>query len=259
MASCEMHFCSLSLQKQTAAMVIVPEGKPGPWPVFYLLHGLSDDHSMWMRRTSIERYVAGLPLMVVMPDGGRGFYTDAVDLPTGKYELSITQDLIGFVDSTFHTNASREGRVIGGLSMGGYGALKIALHRPDLFCAAVSHSGAVGWGHSPISNDPNDWTREFRPVLGAEPQGGPNDIYALAEKGDPALRPALRIDCGTDDFLINSNRAMHRHLETLGVPHEYDEYPGAHDWAYWDLHIIDALRFFCGVLGITGFDAKAPV
>ena len=229
-------------------MMIIPQGKPGPWPVFYLLHGLSDDHSMWTRRTSIERYVEGLPLMVVMPDGGRGFYTDAADLPRSKYESLIAQDLIGFVDATFPTKASRDGRVIGGLSMGGYGALKIALHRPDLFCAAVSHSGAVQWGHEPVSEDPEDWRREFRPILGAAPQGGPNDILALAEKIDRAILPALRIDCGTEDFLIDDNRALHRHLEALGIPHEYAEHPGGHDWAYWDQHIQDSLRFFGGIL-----------
>lgn len=249
MAVCEMHYGSPSLGKQAAAMMIVPERKPGPWPVLYLLHGLSDDHSMWTRRTSIERYVEDLPLMVVMPDGGRGFYTDAVEQPKGQYESAITQDLIGFVDRTFHTIATREGRVVAGLSMGGYGALKLALHRPDLFCAAVSHSGAVAWGHQPISDDAGDWRREFRPILGAAPQGGPNDLYALAEQSDRAVLPSLRFDCGTDDFLIADNRAFHQHLEGIGIPHEYVEHPGGHDWGYWDRHIQDSLAFFTHALG----------
>jgi len=82
MAVCEIHFGNANaLNKMTSAMAILPEGKPGPFPVFYLLHGLSDDHSVWVRRTSIERYVEGLPLIVVMPDGGRSFYTDAINKP----------------------------------------------------------------------------------------------------------------------------------------------------------------------------------
>ena len=250
MALCEMHFWSPSLERQTAAMMIVPEGRPGPWPMLYLLHGLSDDHTAWTRRTSLERYVEGTGLMVVMPDGGRGFYTDAEELPRSRYESLITQDLIGFVDATFHTRAAREGRVIAGLSMGGYGAFKIALHRPDLFCAAASHSGAVQWGHQPVGKDPNDWRREFRPILGPAPQGGLNDIYALAESADRATLPALRLDCGTDDFLIDDNRALHAHLDTLGILHEYAEHPGGHDWAYWDQHIQETLAFFAPVLGI---------
>ncbi len=249
MALCEMHFRSSSLEKQTAAMMIVPEGAPGPWPVLYLLHGMSDDHTMWTRRTSLERYVSGVPLMVVMPDGGRGWYTDAVDLPKSRYESLITRDLIGFVDDTFPTVRSRAGRAIAGLSMGGYGAFKIALRRPDLFAAAVSHSGAVHFGTQDFPDDPDDRLREYRPLFGAHPQGGPNDVHALAAGIDPTLLPALRLDCGVDDFLIEQNRALHTHLETLGLPHEYAEHPGAHDWEYWDFHILDTLGFLGKRLG----------
>ena len=84
MALCEMHFWSPSLQKQAAAMMIVPEGKPGPWPVLYLLHGLSDDHSMWTRRTSLERYVEQMPLLVVMPDGAIG-----TEVLSGEIQLPL--------------------------------------------------------------------------------------------------------------------------------------------------------------------------
>ena len=250
MALCELHYRSPSLEKQTAAMLIIPEGKPGPWPVLYLLHGMSDDHTMWTRRTSLERYVEGTPLMVVMPDGGRGWYTDAVDLPKSRYESLITQDLIGFVDNTFPTMKTRAGRAIAGLSMGGYGAMKIALHRPDLFCAAVSHSGAVHFGTQDFGDEPDNRMREFRPIMSAHPQGSANDIYTLAEGIDRTLLPMLRVDCGTEDFLIEQNRAFHAHLETLGVPHEYAEYPGGHDWAYWDTHIQDTLAFIAEPLGV---------
>ena len=121
MAVCEIHFnAQPALAKMTSAMVILPEkAGPGPFPVFYLLHGLSDNHTAWTRRTSIERYVEGLPLIVVMPDGGRGWYSDSVAEPAGAFETLIVRDLVGFVAWTFRTVAAREGRVIGGLSMGG--------------------------------------------------------------------------------------------------------------------------------------------
>ena len=249
MALCEMRFWSPSLERHTAATMIVPEGRPGPWPVLYLLHGLSDDHTAWTRRTSVERYVEKTGLMVVMPDGGRGWYTDAPALPNARYESLITQDLIGLVDATFPTRAARAGRAIAGLSMGGYGAFKIALHRPDLFGAAVSHSGAVQFGGHTFSDDPEDRLREFFPLFGAHPQGGPNDVHALAENIDRTLLPALRFDCGTEDFLIEPNRALRRSWESLGIPHEYAEHPGGHDWGYWDRHILDTLHFLSGPLG----------
>jgi len=104
MAFCELRYFSPALGRQTAANVILPEGdhRP-PYAVLYLLHGLSDDYTIWHRRTSIERYVAEYPLMVVMPDGGRGFYCDAK--VGDAWETAILTDLIGFVDRTFPTRS----------------------------------------------------------------------------------------------------------------------------------------------------------
>ena len=250
MAVCEIHLRnSEALNKMTSAMVILPEGKPGPFPVFYLLHGLSDDHTVWTRRTSIERYIEHLPLIVVMPNGERGFYTDAKSNSKAAFETYLIRDLIGFVDNTFQTISNRSGRVIGGLSMGGYGAIKIALKHPDLFCAAVSHSGALGFASRSFSKD-DEWGREWIPVFGENPQGGSEDIFALVERADRNTLPALRIDCGVDDRLIEDNRRFHQHLEKLGIPYEYQEFPGGHNWAYWDERVQEAIAFFTGILGL---------
>jgi putative tributyrin esterase len=249
-AFCELKYFSPALQKATAANIILPElDHPGPFATFYLLHGLSDDHTIWERRTSIERYVANLPLIVVMPDGGRGFYTDAKE--GMAWETAIVRDLVNYVDKMFPTKATRDGRCIGGLSMGGYGGIKLALKHPDLFCSANSHSGALGFAGRSFAPDPeNAWNREWARVLGENPAGGPEDTHALAEKLDPARRPVLRIDCGVDDFLIEENRAFHALLTKIGYPHEYAEFPGAHDWAYWDVHVQEALAFHARNLGI---------
>ena len=242
MAFCELRYFSPALQKQSAANVILPDPEvgPGPYPVLYLLHGLSDDQTIWHRRTSIERYVAGLPLIVVMPDGGRGFYADAVH--GFAYETAIAGDLVQLIDGTFKTRPVREGRAVAGLSMGGYGAVRYALRRPDLFCAAVSHSGALLFGHRPLPGDESG-NPEFVRILGESPAGGPNDLCAAAAATDPEQQPALRIDCGVDDFLLEDNRAFHAHLDEIGYPHEYAEFPGAHDWGYWDTHVQETLRF----------------
>ena len=252
MAVCEFHLDQNNvLEKMLSFTAIVPEGKTGPFPVFYLLHGLSDDHTAWTRRSSIERYVAGLPLIVVMPNGERGFYTDAKDRPKAAFETNIVRDIVSFVDRTFQTIPTREGRVIAGLSMGGYGAVKLALKYPDMFCAAVSHSGAVGFARRTFAND--DWGREWTPVFGPSPAGGPDDPFALAEKIDRAKLPALRIDCGVDDFLIEENRAFDALLTAQDIPHEYEEHPGAHTWVYWNKNILYTIKFFCNVLGIPEF------
>ncbi len=146
--------------------------------------------------------------------------------------------------------------------MGGYGAVKLALKYPEMFCSAVSHSGAVAvarrasWGDKP--NPEDAWGIEMRRIFGDDPRGGPDDTYALAEKLDPAQRPALRIDCGVDDFLIQENRDFHAHLQAIGYPHEYEEYPGAHNWAYWDLHVQEAIAFHARHLGLEKKTEEKP-
>jgi S-formylglutathione hydrolase FrmB len=186
-------------------------------------------------------------MIVVMPNGERSYYTDAHANPRAAFETFIVRDLIGFVDRMFQTIPTRAGRVIGGLSMGGYGALKLALKHSDLFRAAASHSGALCAPRPPLP----DRRDEFAAIFGDDAIGGPEDLFALAERADRSMLPVVRIDCGVDDFLIEDNRRLHEHLEQLGVPHEYTEYPGAHDWAYWDTHVQEAIAFFARELGLT--------
>jgi S-formylglutathione hydrolase FrmB len=146
----------------------------------------------------------------------------------------------------FPTRAERNGRAIAGLSMGGYGAVRYALTFPDKFCAAVSHSGALAFGHDPVGRDGNPYSTEFRRILGPDHVGGKNDLFALADKIDPAKMPALRIDCGVDDFLIEPNRRFHAHLVGRNLRHEYEEFPGAHTWDYWDRHVRTPSPFSAG-------------
>jgi S-formylglutathione hydrolase FrmB len=239
---CELRYFSQALKKQTAVNVILPSPDiPGPYHVMFLLHGLSDDHTIWSRRTSIERYVDGLPLIVVMPDGGRSFYLDAVE--GHKYGQAMGVELPSIVQHYFPT---KQPWCIAGLSMGGYGAVKLALDRPDLFRSAVSHSGALHFGHWTESAD-DEFRREFIRVLGPNPVGGPHDLHAQILKTKPL--PALRIDCGTEDFLLEANRDFHRHLTENGIEHDYEEFPGDHSWPYWDEHVQEAIAFHRRNLG----------
>lgn len=247
MALCELRYFSNALGKQTATYVILPEAGSGPYPVMYLLHGRSDDYTIWLRRTNIERYVANLPLIVVMPDGGLGFYTDARE--GFAYDKATAIELVDRIDRTFPTQATREGRCLTGLSMGGYGAVKLAFAHPDRFASAVSHSGALAWGHRETGWDDKPISAEFRRILGTDFVGGPNDLFALVPSVAEAERPALRIDCGTEDFLIRDNREFTEHLTKSGVAHEYEEHPGAHNWEYWDQHVQESLAFHRKVMG----------
>jgi S-formylglutathione hydrolase FrmB len=183
-----------------------------------------------------------LPLVVVMPDGGRGWYTNAKEGP--DYEDDLRKDVVGLVERTFPVKAEREGRAIGGLSMGGYGAVKIGFKHHEMFASVNSHSGAVGFLRG------RDLAAEFQRIFGDQPEGGPEDPFAIVEKIDHGRVPKLRIDCGTSDFLLDQNRAFHRHLQDLEIAHEYEEFPGSHEWGYWDEHVQQALAFHVRNLGL---------
>lgn len=252
MAVCEIHLTSQhALSKMASFMAILPEKKQGPFAVLYLLHGLSDDHTAWTRRTSIERYVQDLPLIVIMPNGERSWYSDSKSNPNAAFETFITSDLIGFVDGTFHTIPKRKGRAIAGLSMGGYGAFKLALKHPDLFCAAVSFSGALDM-QKRMENQP-PWAAEHRLIFGDSIAGTSEDIITLLEQADRTTLPALWMSCGSEDGLLEDNQRAHQHMESLGIPHFYREDPGyAHGWNYWDMVVQEALVFLKDQLNIGG-------
>lgn len=252
MALCDVHWTSRVLDKKVGAYVILPDVGSPPFPVYYLLHGLSDDYTAWVRRSRIEWYVRELPLIVVMPDGYRGFYTDNHEGPA--YAKYIGEELVTFVERHFPADPRREARCIGGLSMGGYGALRLALGYPDRYASANSHSGALMHGSmtAPRPDGPMGVT-EFRHIFGPDPRGSDHDLLHLATRaaaGEPARLPRLLIDCGTDDHLLDNNRAVRRELRRLGIPHEYREHPGAHTWDYWDCYVRDALDFHANVLGL---------
>lgn len=238
----QLHFRSNTLVKQVAATVIIPNVPP-PWSTFYLLHGLSDDHTIWTRRTRLEVYAENLPMLIVMPDGYRGFYTRHESGP--DYAAYIADEVVDFIERTFNVKRSRTARAIGGLSMGGYGALRIGLGYPDRFQSITSHSGALMHGTHIKGKPPGGLTiDEYRATFGRSPAGTDHDLLHLARRARKAKSlPAIRIDCGTEDFLLDANRTVHAQLVRDKIPHDYEEFPGAHTWDYWDTHIQRALQF----------------
>lgn len=213
-------------------------GRAGDSPVLYLLHGHSDDHTIWQRRTSIERYVADMGLAVIMPNAHRSFYTD---MACGyKYWTFISEELPAIVQRFFHLSTRRANTFVAGLSMGGYGAFKLALRHPERFAAAASLSGALDIAVLHDSEDSNG-KNTLRLVFG-EPgsmRGTADDLFTLsaglAQTDSP--RPLLYQCCGTEDFLYADNLRFRDHALSLGLPLTYEEGPGEHEWGYWDQQI----------------------
>lgn len=211
------------------------------YPVLYLLHGLSDDHTIWGRRSSIDRYVRDLNIAIVMPNAGRSFYTDM--LHGYDYYTFINEELQSISESFFPISTKREDRFIAGLSMGGYGALKIALSNPDRYAYAASLSGAVDI--SAIANrfmeeESIEAAMEFKNIFGDLDtfDNSSNDLFSLANScAMSPTKPKIYLSCGTEDFLYEDNIRFKNHLQRLPFDFTYEEEPGDHNWDYWDLKI----------------------
>lgn len=222
------------------------------YPTLYLLHGYTDHYPAWVSYTNIVQYARDYDLIIVMPEGDNGFYSNSYDDSKLAWEDFFILDVIPYVDRNYRTITRREGRAVAGLSMGGYGAFKFGLKYPHLFAAAASLSGALGvarqGGEPP--RDP-EFARFFEDIYG--PQDGPhreaNDLFALAEKVPRDTLPQLYFSIGSQDFLLESNRAFLDHLTKLGISFEYREFPGKHEWPVWDREIQTVLAFQAPVIG----------
>lgn len=251
MAFIQCSFHSHVLGIASSMNVVLPEredlGERRPFPCLFLLHGLSDDHTIWCRRTSIERYAEERGIAVVMPAGGRGFYVDNAAGP--RWGSFVADEVPAVAHSLFPLSERREDTFIAGLSMGGYGAFRIALAHPQRFAAAGSFSGALDMARRPENPDP-DWTVELTRIFGdlATMPGSANDLFEQARRSSPADRERLRLFqcCGTEDFLYDANVRFRDHARSLGLALTYEEGPGTHEWEYWDA----AVQRFLDWLGL---------
>lgn len=233
---------SLLLPQRTSGQIgMVGATAPGPTPVLYLLHGASDDDTIWMRRTSIERYAAEYGLAVVMPQAGLSFYCDEVH--GSRWYTWISEELPRIIGETFRVSQEREHTFVAGLSMGGFGAFKLAFNQPERFAAAASLSGAV-WSTSPdLHSRLSERVMRIWGEQGIVP-GGPDDLIGQLDTIDKTALPRLYTTCGTEDFLYDDNLHFERAAERAGVPLTVDHRPGAHEWGYWDETIQDVLAWF---------------
>jgi putative tributyrin esterase len=204
-------------------------------PVLYLLHGLSDDGTAWLRYTSIERYAGMHGVAVVMPQVQRSFYAD--EAHGGRFWTFLSEELPEVVGSFFRVSARREDTFVAGLSMGGYGALKWALHQPERFAAAASLSGALDV-RTLLPERRELFDRVYDGRLGDD-----DDLFALLGRHDAADLPRLYVGCGTEDHLVDGSRKLAAAAQRAGVDVRTDWRPGEHEWGVWDAMVQDVLAW----------------
>lgn len=237
---------SPSMKKTSRCLVITPDNytyAQKPYPVLYLLHGWSGNYAGWLTDApQLRQHADTYQMIIVCPDGGYdSWYLDSPVDSTVRYATYIAKEVVEKVDYYYHTIRHPKGRAIAGLSMGGHGALSLALKYPEVYGAAGSMAG--GLDLRPFRK--NDW--DLKGVLGDpilhwknwEDNSVVNLLPLLAGKKMPII-----IDCGLDDFFLEANRAAHSRLIEMDYPHEYTERPGDHNHEYWGNAIDFQVLFF---------------
>ena len=245
LALLHIDFYSNALGRSVQADVILPEdGAPGEtFQTLYLLHGMTDDHTVWQRRTSIERYADARRIAVVMPSTALGFYANTH--AGERYFDFISDELVHAMRRMLpRLSPRREDTFVAGLSMGGYGALRCALKRPDVFAKAASLSGALDC--TDLVQDPLPLGRPFcwEDVFGPaqEIPSSEHDLFHAAAQLKQN-RPEIWMWCGREDTLFPANLRMRDHLIALGYVLSWHEGPGDHSWKYWNREIQHVLAW----------------
>jgi S-formylglutathione hydrolase FrmB len=231
--------------------VILPTSydKSQKYNVIYVLHGYSGNHADWTTATDIETLADQFNVIIVNPDGGYdSWYIDSKIKKKSIYETYIAKDIVNYIDQHYSTNSNRNGRAITGLSMGGFGALHVAINNQDVFGAVGAMSAGVDlrpfsaeFGIEKVlgkySDLPDNWTSVA--II--------NNLHKIAagntqwSKGEDTL--PIMLDIGVSDFFLPFNRQLHQAMLDLRVPHDYVERPGGHDWDYWSNAIVYQFQF----------------
>jgi len=259
-----VEFHSPAVDRTMKYNIVLPYGYEDSdvrYPVLYLMHGVSQNYTVW-GRMAVPFYAGMYNLIVVMPDGGNSWYVNWAESEGGQkndWEDHIIEDVIGHVDANYRTIARREGRAITGLSMGGYGALTLGLRHPDMFVSIGSTSGALEHGRQAAqrlssgdgrgtprerSDEPNPAigipgfsSQAERTPLGREfvsvEQAEAYDPFTLIQRVPPEQVPHIYLDCGTEDGLIEGAREFAGILLQKNLPFDYMQMAGRHNGAYW--------------------------
>lgn len=247
MALFQIQFFSDVLKKEVSVNAIIPQTDRN-YKTLYLLHGLSDNHSAWQRYTNIEQYALRHGIGVIMPDGERSFYTDTA---TGDRFFTYVAKELPAVMKQFFSGISdkKEDTFVAGLSMGGYGAMKLALNYPERYFAAGSFSGALD-----IPFMVNEYGIErrafFTNIFGSKEQfeGSENDLCGLLKKRaeEKTPLPRLYISCGTEDRILPCSERFMKTAGQTGTTVFFTKSPGNHNWVFWNEEIRKFLSYALG-------------
>ena len=252
MALIQVNYVSAALQRTVPLQVILPIDKWSPdgrllsekkFKTLYLLHGYLGNYTDWVSGTRIQRWAEERNLAVVMPSGDNAFY---IDRPaTGNcYGQFIGQELVEMTRRMFPLSEKREDTFIGGLSMGGFGAMVNGLNYHDTFGAIISFSGVLEFLKPDVIN-PKRVDMEFEEGLFGDLEkavtSDKNPIWLANNLAGKQNLPDIYIACGTEDYLLPHSRNFRDLLLKNGFRVTYEEGPGGHDWDFWDTYIKKAL------------------
>ena len=250
-----VHYC---VQLPSAYDAKNPATQPRRYPVLYYLHGLGDNEQTlfktggWTLIEDLRQQHKIGEFLIVAPEGRASFYINSAD-GKDRYNDCFLREFLPFIEKKYRVAPGRANRAIGGISMGGYGALRFAFAHPELFSSVSAQSAAL------ILDSPqqiNGAARSGSPVVRALSQvfGNPIDVahwqannpFLLAKKNRLALRKlAIYFNCGREDeygFAVGAT-ALDRQLNGEHIKHEFHLYPGSHDASYFGTHLGEVIEF----------------
>lgn len=227
----------------TISVYVPPNIKDQAIPIVTLLHGVYGSNLSWpmgagahltAHRMIEEGEIS--PMIVVMPsDGLWGDGSGYIVRENQDFEKWIVEDVLDAVCEIVPQAKKDSPHFISGLSMGGFGALRLGIKYSHRYQAVSAHSSITDWAEMKLFVE-EDIHIHF-------PSAGEDNIISLLKKYAKHL-PEIRFDCGTEDILLKGNRALHLAMQEMRLPHIYEEFSGGHEWSYWENHLKDTLRFF---------------
>lgn len=250
-----VEFYSQALQRPARYLIALPPdyNSKTNWhfPVLFLLHGMDGSPEDWLSKGDLAAYLTQHHLIAVLPDGADSYYTNSVFRSKDRYEDFIVQDLANDVEQHYRVLQKRESRGIGGVSMGGYGAVKIAFRHSDRYAFAAGVSSPLDVTRWPFA--PRRLGQSFRLLRIFGPSGGSarraNDVFLLARQ--TKLPPYVYLACGNGESLASANRQFDALLQRQRVTHEFHESGGGHSWDHWQ-------RELPGLLNAAERNLNAP-
>jgi S-formylglutathione hydrolase FrmB len=238
----DVRFHSAAMNREMPYRVLMPATIPTgtKLPVVYLLHGGGGNFRDWSNYSDVARF-AEQGLILVMPDGDESYYTNSTERPQDRYEDYIVNDLISDVEGRFPVASGRAHRAIAGLSMGGFGAVKLALKHPELYAFAGGLSSALDVPSRPFSIKRIGQWHQHASIFGLPGSATrhDNDPFVLARTADPdpAKTPYLFLTCGDKEGLLATNQSFAKILEQRKFRYEFHVVPGGHNWGQWNARL----------------------